>query len=70
MLRTTSLDNYNKWITGELKFDSPEVLHAMDLAGQIFFTDSYVFGGPEGAIAIHQTDPMDPMFPATALRST
>lgn len=64
MLRTTSLDNYNKWITHELPFNSPEVLHAMDLAGQIFFTDGFVFGGPEGAIAIHQTDPMDPMFPA------
>ena len=65
MLRTTSLDNYNKWITGDLKFNSPEVLHAMDLAGQIFFTDKFVYGGPEGAIAIHQTDPMDPMFPGT-----
>jgi alpha-glucoside transport system substrate-binding protein len=64
MLRTTSLDNYNKWITHELPFNSPEVLHAMDLAGQIFFTEGSVFGGPTGAIAIHQTDPMDPMFPA------
>lgn len=64
MLRTTSLENYNKWITHELLFNSPEVLHAMDLAGQIFFPEGSVFGGPEGAIAIHQTDPMDPMFPA------
>jgi len=64
MLRTTSLENYNKWITHELPFNSPEVLHAMDLAGQIFFTPNSVFGGPEGAIAIKQTDPMDPMFPA------
>jgi alpha-glucoside transport system substrate-binding protein len=64
MLRTTSLENYNKWITHELPFNSPEVLHAMDLAGQIFFTQGSVFGGPDGAIAIHQTDPMDPMFPA------
>ena len=25
MLRTTSLENYDKWVKGELKFDSPEV---------------------------------------------
>jgi alpha-glucoside transport system substrate-binding protein len=70
MLRTTSVENYNKWITHELPFNSPEVLHAMDLAGQIFFTEGSVFGGPEGAIAIHQTDPMDPMFPANGAAFT
>ena len=64
MLRTTSVDNYNKWITHELPFNSPEVLNAMARAGEIFFTPNFVFGGPEGAIAIRQTDPMDPMFPA------
>ena len=25
MLRTTSPENYDKWVKGELKFDSPEV---------------------------------------------
>jgi alpha-glucoside transport system substrate-binding protein len=70
MLRTTSIENYNKWITHELPFNSPEVLHAMDLAGQIFFTPDFVFGGPEGAIAIAQTDPMDPMFPANGAAFT
>ncbi|MEP7159309.1 MAG: extracellular solute-binding protein, partial [Chloroflexota bacterium] len=63
MLRTTSVENYNKWITHELPFNSPEVLDAMNLAGQIFFTPDFVLGGPEGAISIHQTDAMDPMFP-------
>ncbi len=29
MLRTTSLDNYDKWVTGELKFSSPEVTNAL-----------------------------------------
>jgi alpha-glucoside transport system substrate-binding protein len=63
MLRTTSVENYNKWITHELPFNSPEVLNAMAKAGEIFFAPDFVFGGPEGAIAIHQTDPMDPVFP-------
>ena len=63
MLRTAGIDAYNNWITHDLKFNSPEVTTAMDDAGKIFFTDGYVFGGPQGAIATHQTDPMDPMFP-------
>ena len=29
MLRTTSLENYDKWVRGELKFDSPEVKKAI-----------------------------------------
>ena len=28
MLRTTSLENYDKWVAGELKFSSPEVKKA------------------------------------------
>ncbi len=63
MLRTAGVDAYNNWITHDLLFNSPEVMTAMDDAGKIFFTPDYVFGGPAGAIAIHQTDPMDPMFP-------
>ena len=30
MLRTTSLENYDKWTRGELKFSSPEVKNAAD----------------------------------------
>jgi alpha-glucoside transport system substrate-binding protein len=63
MLRTAGIDKYNQWITHELKFNSPEVKTAMDDAAKIFFTDKFVFGGPQGAIATKQTAPMDPMFP-------
>ena len=31
MLRTTSPENYDKWVTGELKFDSPEVKNAAEI---------------------------------------
>jgi len=50
MLRTTSPENYDKWVTGELKFDSPEVRKAMETVEKIWFTDGYVYGG-RGAIA-------------------
>ena len=38
MLRTAGVDAYNKWITHELPFMSPEVKNALDVAGKIFFT--------------------------------
>jgi len=63
MLRTTSVENYNKWITHELPFNSPEVTHAMDLMAKYYFTPNYVLGGTDAILGIHLTDPMDPMFP-------
>ena len=65
MLRTTSVENYNKWITHELPFNSPEVLNAMNLMAQYYFTPNYVLGGTDAILSIHLTDPMDPMFPGT-----
>ena len=50
MLRTTSLENYDKWVTGELKFESPEVKNAVQQVSDIWFKDGYVYGG-RGAIA-------------------
>jgi alpha-glucoside transport system substrate-binding protein len=45
MLRTTTPENYDKWVAGELKFDSPEVRKAIDYVTQIWFNDDYVYGG-------------------------
>ena len=45
MLRTTSLENYDKWVSGELKFSSPEVKNAAETLGELWFTDGYVYGG-------------------------
>ncbi len=45
MLRTTSLENYDKWVTGELKFDSPEVRKAIQTVADIWFADGMVYGG-------------------------
>jgi alpha-glucoside transport system substrate-binding protein len=62
MLRTAGVDAYNAWVTNDLKFNSPEVKNAMDIVGQIFFTDGYVLGGSTAILATSQVDPMDPMF--------
>ncbi len=62
MLRTTSLENYDKWVKGELKFDSPEVRKAIETVGQIWFTDGYVFGGRQAIATTFFGDAPKPMF--------
>ncbi|ORC35376.1 ABC transporter substrate-binding protein [Marispirochaeta aestuarii] len=45
MLRTTSLENYDRWVAGELKFNSPEVRKAIETMADIWFADGMVYGG-------------------------
>ncbi|MBN2051076.1 MAG: carbohydrate ABC transporter substrate-binding protein [Spirochaetales bacterium] len=45
MLRTTSPENYDRWVAGELKFDSPEVRKAIKAVADIWFADGMVYGG-------------------------
>jgi alpha-glucoside transport system substrate-binding protein len=45
MLRTAGADKYDQWVTGELRFDSPEVTAAVEELGKIWFADGFVKGG-------------------------
>ncbi len=62
MLRTTSLDNYDAWVTGELPFDSPEVRNAIESWSDIWFNDDYVFGGRASIVTTNFGDAPLPMF--------
>jgi len=62
MLRTTSLENYDKWTTGELPFASPEVKAAAEALGEVWFTDGYVFGGQPSIVSTFFGDAPAPMF--------
>nr|WP_290667765.1 ABC transporter substrate-binding protein [Ardenticatena sp.] len=62
MLRTTSLENYDKWVRGELPFSSPEVKHAAELMAQIWFTEGYVYGGRAAIATTFFGDAPAPMF--------
>jgi alpha-glucoside transport system substrate-binding protein len=62
MLRTTSLENYDKWTTGELPFASPEVTNAAETLAEIWFKDGYVFGGTSGIVSTNFGDAPAPMF--------
>ncbi|MBS1965730.1 MAG: carbohydrate ABC transporter substrate-binding protein [Chloroflexi bacterium SZAS-1] len=62
MLRTTSLDNYDKWVKGELKFTDPIVKNAVKIWSDIWFNDKYVFGGRAKIVTTNFGDAPKPMF--------
>jgi alpha-glucoside transport system substrate-binding protein len=62
MLRTTSLENYDAWVNGDLLFDSPEVRAAAEKMGEIWFNDEYVFGGRAAIVTTSFGDSPNAMF--------
>jgi alpha-glucoside transport system substrate-binding protein len=61
MLRTTSLDNYDMWVAGELKFNSPEVKGALTKLDELW-ADKYVYGGRAAIVTTFFGDAPTPMF--------
>ena len=61
MLRTTSLENYDKWVTGELPFSSPEVKNALSVLSDLW-SEEYVYGGTEAIVTTFFGDAPTPMF--------
>jgi len=62
MLRTTSLENYDKWVAGELPFNSPEVKNALTYIEAVWFNDDYVNGGRASIPTTSFSDSPAPMF--------
>ncbi len=62
MLRTTTPENYDKWVKGELKFDSPEVRLALQKLSDLWLTEGYVYGGQEAIATTFFGDAPAPMF--------
>ena len=62
MLRTTSPENYDKWVKGELKFDSPEVKNAIQKFADIWNNDKMVYGGKAAIVSTQFSDAPAPMF--------
>ena len=62
MLRTTSLENYDAWVTGDLPFSSPEVKNAAEQIANIWFNDEYVLGGRAGIVSTFFGDAPNGMF--------
>jgi alpha-glucoside transport system substrate-binding protein len=62
MLRTTSLENYDAWVAGELPFDSPEVRNAIAIMDEIWKNDDFVSGGVDSIVSTYIGDSPVPMF--------
>jgi len=56
MLRTQSPETYDKWVTNEVKFDSAEVVGAIETFGSFAKNDAYVDGGAAGVASIDFRD--------------
>jgi alpha-glucoside transport system substrate-binding protein len=69
MLRVVSLEDYDRWVSGELEFTSPEVKKAFDYMEKIWFNEDYVYGGRVGIVNTNFGDAPKLMFtePARAL---
>jgi len=62
LLRTAPPETYDAWVSHEIPFNDPAVLHAADLMAEIWFHEDWVYGG---STAINNTfvgDTPDPMF--------
>jgi alpha-glucoside transport system substrate-binding protein len=62
MLRTTTPANYDAWVAGTLKFDSPEVKKAISYMTPIWFNDKMVYGGTKSISTTAFGDSPKPMF--------
>ena len=51
VLRFAGPDNYDKWVKGQLKFNSPEIKPAWEYFQKIAFTDGWVRGGTKSIVA-------------------
>jgi len=62
MLRTTTPQNYDAWVAGTLKFDSPEVKKAISYMLPFWFDDKMVYGGVKSIASTNFGDAPKPMF--------
>jgi len=62
MLRTTSPENYDKWVNGELPFTDPIVRNAIEKMSEIWFNEDYVYGGRKSIVQTSFGDAVKVLF--------
>lgn len=62
MLRTTTPENYDKWVNGELPFTDPIVKNAAEKMSEIWFNEDYVYGGRKSIATTSFGDAVKPLF--------
>lgn len=64
VLQTQGPEVYDKWVAGEIKFDSPEIREAFAIYQDLLMTDGNVYGGAKGAASNSFAQALNPMFDA------
>ncbi|MBS1300888.1 ABC transporter substrate-binding protein [Loktanella sp. SALINAS62] len=62
MLRTASLEDYDRWVSNDLPFNDPIVVNAIEQYGNYALTEGFVDGGPEAAATTDFRDSPDGLF--------
>ncbi len=62
LLRTAPPETYDAWVSHDIPFNDPAVLNAVDIVGDLWFADEYVYGGSTGILSIFVGDTQTPMF--------
>ncbi|WEK56302.1 MAG: ABC transporter substrate-binding protein [Candidatus Cohnella colombiensis] len=62
MLRTTTPENYDKWVKGELPFTDPIVKNAAEKMSEIWLNKDYVYGGTKSIVTTSFGDAPKVMF--------
>lgn len=62
MLRTTSPENYDKWVNGELPFTDDIVKNAIEKMSEIWFNEDYVYGGRKSVATTASSDAPSALF--------
>jgi len=62
IMKQQGADVYNKWVTNDVKFDSPEVKEAADTFSKFLFTDGNTLGGQSAIASTNFGTAGNPMF--------
>ena len=62
VLRTAGPDVYDQWVAHEIPFDDPQIVEALDAAGEILKGDGMVLGGERAILNTGFADAMQPAF--------
>jgi alpha-glucoside transport system substrate-binding protein len=62
LLRTAPPETYDKWVTHELPFTDPAIVNALNLVGEMWFTEGNTYGGSERINGTWVGDSQTPMF--------
>jgi alpha-glucoside transport system substrate-binding protein len=62
VLRTAGAETYDKWARHEIPFNDAAIVEALDVVGEVWFTEGNTYGGAERINATWVGDSQTPMF--------